>query len=499
MDPLFILLPLMGAIIGAVGTQAYVARRASVAVAERDQLLAERMSLIANTASHEERSRQAEQEVAALQARLDAEQRAGQERLQQVRDDQQRLLEQFQVIATDALRHNNTSFLELADQRLKQAHQAQSAELDKKTVAVEHLVAPLRETLGKVEGQLRELESARLEAYTKLTEQVSSVRTTSEQLRTETSALVTARRAPQARGRWGEMQLRRVVELAGMVEHCDFDEQASVRSADGVLRPDMVVNMAGDKQVVIDSKVSLAAYLEAAETADEERRADRLRAHARHLRKHVDDLAGKAYWTQFSTSPEFVVLFVPGEAFLAPALEIEPTLIEYAMGRRVIIATPTTLMTMLRTIAYAWQQAQLTDNAKQVFELGRELYERLGTLGNHFTKLGRSVSNVVTDYNKAIASLDTRVMVTARRLKDLQVVDGDLPTAFPISETARQPASPELVQSANRGKAVRALPGVATMSGSPGDAAGEDERFGLFPVDLDSGPDAGDTRGARGA
>ena len=241
-------------------------------------------------------------------------------------------------------------------------------------------------------------------------------RQSSDELRAQTQALVTALRRPEARGRWGEMQLRRVVEIAGMDARCDFDEQVSVSTDEGTQRPDMVIRLAGGKNIVVDSKVSLAAYLEAAEATDDAVREARLDAHARHLREHVDRLAAKAYWAALSPAPEFVVLFIPGEAFLAPALEHDPALLEHAIAHRVHIATPTTLVTMLRTAQYAWQQEALSENARAVFDLGRELYDRLAGMGRHMEGLGKALANAVSGYNKTIGSLETRVLVTARKL-----------------------------------------------------------------------------------
>jgi len=305
-------------------------------------------------------------------------------------------------------------------------------------------VAPLAEALAKVEAQLQSLESTRVHAHASLTEQVSLVRSSSEALRDQTAALVTALRAPQTRGRWGEMQLRQVVELAGMVEHCDFTEQATVSRDGGALRPDLVVRLAGGKHVVVDAKVSLAAYLDAVESRDPEVSDQRLGAHARHLREHVKGLAAKEYWRSFEPTPEFVVLFVPGDAFLAPALERDPALLEDAMAARVLIATPTTLMAMLRTIAYSWQQEALRQNARTVFELGRELYRRLGTVGGHVDKLGRTLGRAVADYNAAVGSLERNVLVTARRMAELQVTDADLPTLATVEDVPRPLAAPEL-------------------------------------------------------
>ena len=306
-------------------------------------------------------------------------------------------------------------------------------------------VAPLREALGKVESHLRVLEHDRVAAYSALTEQVRALSTTGEGLRDQTRSLVTALRAPQTRGRWGEMQLRRVVELAGMVEHCDFTEQASVTGDHGTLRPDLVVRLAGGKNIVVDAKVSLAAYLDAAESRDPDVVEGRMFAHARHLREHVKGLAAKEYWRSFEPTPEFVVLFVPGDAFLAPVLERDPQLLEDAMAARVLIATPTTLIAMLRTVAYSWQQEALTANARSVFELGRELYRRLGTLGSHVDKLGRTLTRSVEEYNAMVGSLERNVLVQARRMAELQITDADLVSPAPVDAATRPLGAAELL------------------------------------------------------
>jgi DNA recombination protein RmuC len=307
---------------------------------------------------------------------------------------------------------------------------------------VEALVGPMRETLARVEQQLRESDIERTRSHAELAQQVEFTRRGAEQLREQTRALVTALRRPEARGRWGELQLRRVVELAGMAAHCDFDEQVITESG---LRPDMVVRLAGGKNIIVDSKVSLAAYLEASEAADDSVREARLDAHARHLRSHVDQLGAKAYWSSLPETPEFVILFIPGEAFLAPALERDPGLLEYALARRVHIATPTTLVSMLRTAQYAWQQQALSENARAVFDLGREVYDRLSGLGRHVERLGRSLTSAVGAYNQAVGSLESRVLVSARRLAELGIVDAELPAPSAVTETARPLSAPELV------------------------------------------------------
>jgi DNA recombination protein RmuC len=354
------------------------------------------------------------------------------------------LAERFQALAGQALDASTSRFLEVAEGRLQAANARAAGELETRRAAVEHLVGPLRDTLAKVEAQLRESDADRARSHAALAEQVSIARQSSEALRVQTQALVTALRRPEARGRWGELQLRRVVELAGMSARCDFDEQVTVASPDGALRPDMVVRLAGGKNIVVDSKVSLAAYLEAAETDDDDVRKARMEAHARHVREHVDRLAAKAYWTALSPSPEFVILFIPGEAFLAPALERDPGLLEYALGRRVHIATPTTLVTMLRTAQYAWQQAALAENARAVFDLGRELYDRIGGFGRHVDRLGKALTTAVSTYNQAVGSLESRVLVSARKLNELGVVDAELPAPALVEETPRALSAPEL-------------------------------------------------------
>lgn len=367
------------------------------------------------------------------------------------------LIAQRRGLTAQDLERRDRQLLELADSHFRQASSQASGELDQRRAAVEHLVAPLRDTLGRVEGQLHELERARLTAYTSLTEQVAVAHKASEQVRDQAAVLVSALRAPQARGRWGEMQLRRVVEMAGMTEHCDFTEQASALTDAGLVRPDLVVRLAGGKNIVVDAKVSLAAYLQAVESKDPDVATERLQAHARHLRQHVESLGAKEYWRSFQPTPEFVVLFIPGDAFLAPALEQDPGLLEEAMRRRVLIATPTTLMAMLRTVCYAWQQEALTENAKAVFELGQELYRRLGGLGGHVDKLGRSLRRAVDDYNSAVGSLERTVLSQARKMADLKVTDLDLPAPTPLDVVPRPLGSPELVASADEERELRML------------------------------------------
>jgi DNA anti-recombination protein RmuC len=357
--------------------------------------------------------------------------------------------EHFQALAGEALDQSGRRFVEMAAGRLEAANARAAGELDTRKAAVEHMVQPLRETLARVEMQLRESDEARIRSAAALAEQVMVARQSSDELRAQTQALVTALRRPEARGRWGEMQLRRVAEMAGMNARCDFDEQVSVTTDDGLVRPDMVIRLAGGKNIVVDSKVSLAAYLEAAEATDDSVREKRLDAHARHLREHVDRLAAKTYWSALSPAPEFVVLFIPGEAFLAPALEHDPALLEYAIAHRVHIATPTTLITMLRTAQYAWQQEALSENARAVFDLGRELYDRIAGLGKHVDGLGKALTNAVASYNKTIGSLEGRVLVSARKLSQLGVVEAELNAPTPVQETVRALSAADLIPEAD--------------------------------------------------
>ncbi|WP_448631487.1 DNA recombination protein RmuC [Cellulomonas soli] len=383
--------------------------------------------------STEARVRAAEREAVELRARLDAERALAVQRAADAQADGARLSEQFKALAADALTTSSEQFLALAHQRLAASHQTQVGELTQREQAVRAMVEPLAVTLEQVRTQLAQAEQARAAGQAAVGEQVRAMRVESEHLRQQTAQLVTALRASQVRGRWGELQLRRVVESAGMLAHVDFLEQEQVRTDDGLLRPDMVVKLAGGKNVVVDAKVAFLGFLEAAQTDDEAERERRLAAHARHVRKHVDDLSGKRYWDQFAPAPEFVVMFVPAESFLHAAVEQDPSLIEYAFERNVVIATPVTLLALLRTVAYAWRQDALAENAQAVLTLGKELHGRLATMGSHLARLGRSLDAAAGAYNQTVSSLETRVLVSARRFAALDVVDGELPTPAPVN------------------------------------------------------------------
>jgi DNA recombination protein RmuC len=329
--------------------------------------------------------------------------------------------------------------------RLEQSLRLLSHEAGKEQrTAVGQLIAPLQQSLQRYEERIAELERERIDAYAALRTQVGQMRDTSDQLRTETRQLVSALRAPQVRGRWGEHQLRRIVEAAGMLEHCDFTEQVTTGYEGRVLRPDMVVSLGGGKQVVVDAKAPFSAYLEAMEARDERSRNARLADHARSLRSHVDALAAKEYWAAFDPAPEFVVLFMPADPFLDAALQRDPTLLEHAFGRNVVLATPATLVALLRTVAYAWRQEALARNATEVHTLGKELYSRLATMGGHIGKLGAALGTAVTSYNKAVGSLESRVLVTARKFVDLGVAGEELESPGQVESATRQLQAPEL-------------------------------------------------------
>jgi DNA recombination protein RmuC len=399
-----------------------------LAAAERDRVIAERTELRAERDAATDRASRAEQQLAATGARLQA-----------LTEAETQLKDTFRRVSNEALQANQQQFLELADSRFRLAGQ------------------PISETLGKVATQLEEVERNRVGAQQALAQQIEFVRVTGDQLRAETAALVGALRKPQARGQWGELQLRRCVEYAGMLDRCDFTEQASIATADGVMRPDLIVHLVGGKTVVVDAKVTLVGYLDAHDAPDEAARAEHLARHARHLRTHVDSLAAKNYSAQFSNTPEFVIMFVPGDGPLNAALETDPTLLEYAISKRVHILGPMAFVPTLRTIAYAWQQAALADNAREVFDLGRELHKRLSTLGGHMEKLGRSLTRSVNDYNATVGSLESQVMSTARKLHDMKVTDENLPELTGLEDTVRPLTKPELLESAEAARAIRPI------------------------------------------
>lgn len=406
------------------------------------------IGLLFGRARSGEAARQAREEAARLGATLEAERAATRERLAAEAGTEARLREAFGALAGEALSRNNEAFAALAEARLSTAKASADGELAQRQQAIEGLVAPLRESLERVQHQLNLVEKERAGSYSQLLEQIGTMRQTSEQLRSETNQLVTALRAPQVRGRWGEMQLERAVEAAGMTEHIDYVTQETVTGPDGRLRPDLVVHLVGGKNVVVDSKVAFSGYLEAMEAKDEPTRNARLKAHARHLRDHIDALGAKAYFEHFTPCPEFVVCFVPADAFLDAALREDPALLERAFEQNVVVATPSTLVALLRTVAYTWRQEALAANAAEVHQLGRELYQRLSTMGGHIDKLGRQLNSAVGSYNQTVSSLESRVLVTARKMIDLKVVDPGETIEAPkqVTETARSAQAPEIAE-----------------------------------------------------
>jgi len=403
-----------------------------------------------------ERLAAAQAELAGLRAAMEAERTAAADRERLLIHRETELKDSFQALSTEALSRNNEAFLQLAETRLATVTAALSAKSDddasERQQAIEALLGPITQSLHRLDGQLRTVEKEREGAYAGLREQVGAMHRTSEQLQSETRQLVTALRAPQVRGRWGELQLERIVELAGMVEHCDFSRQVTATDASGddntLVRPDLVVHLAGGKHIVLDAKVPFGAYLEAIDAVDPDHRADRLAAHARHLRAHVDSLAHKSYWQRFEATPEFVVLFVPGDPFLEAALQSDPALLEHAFERNIVISTPTTLIALLRTVAYTWRQEVLARNAARVHELGRELHSRLATMGGHVARLGKQLGGAVEAYNRTVTSLESRVLVTARRFGELGVVAEQLDTPEQVERSPRAVQAVELVASA---------------------------------------------------
>jgi DNA recombination protein RmuC len=383
--------------------------------------------------------------VATLTTELENERRASLEKLAVVDRAREELGQAFRAASAEALKNNSEAFLVHAEEKLAKYQEAAKGDLEKRQQAIDLSLKPVKETLEKVGKEVQELEKARSGAYAGLTEQVKSLMGSQEQLRTETATLVKALRQPHSRGQWGELQLKRVVELAGMVEHCDFESQATTQTPDGVLRPDMIVRLPGDKRVVVDAKVPLDAYLQALDATDETERKRHLEGHARQLRTHIEKLGKKRYWEHVEASPEFVVMFIPNEGLFQAALEQDPSLIELGPSQGVLPATPTTLIALLRTVHYGWRQESLAENAKLVSELGAELYKRLSDMTGHFSKVGASLGKAVESYNRAIGSFEARVLVTARKFSEQGTVapDADIDSPEQIETLVRGLQAPE--------------------------------------------------------
>ena len=375
---------------------------------------------------------------ARLLANLEGERRAAQERSESFKRVTEELAEKFKALSRDALKDNNQEFLNLARATLEQFQTKAKGELDQRQQAIDQLVKPLKDSLEKVDGKIGELEKSRAGAYAELREQVKSLATQQLELRNETGNLVKALRTPHIRGRWGEIQLRRVVELAGMLQYCDFTEQETVATEDGRIRPDVIVRLPGNRTIVVDAKVPFEAFYESVTTSDEVIRVERLKEHARLVRTHIGALSKKSYWETVQPTPEFVLLFLPGENFYSAALEQDPKLIEDGINQRVIIATPTTLIALLKAISYGWQQEQRAANADEVGKLGKDLYDRMRTFVSYFADIGRNLDRALESYNKGVGSLEARVLVTARKFKERGAIAGEeIETVEPVDKSTR--------------------------------------------------------------
>jgi DNA recombination protein RmuC len=354
-----------------------------------------------------------------LQVRLEEERQQSAREIKLITEAQRAFEMSFKSLSADALKSNNQSFLDLARASLAEFQQGAKGDLEKRQIAIDALVAPVRASLEKVDEKIASLEKAREQAYGEMRQQFVQMAEVQSQLRDETGNLVKALRQPHVRGRWGEIQLRRVVEMAGMMPHCDFVEQQSAEGEEGKLRPDLIVKLPGNRQIVVDSKAPISAYMDAHEAGTDELRKVKILLHAQLMRRHLESLAKKSYWEQFQPTPEVVVMFIPGEAFFSAALEADPELLDNGFGQNVIIASPASLMALLKAASYGWRQEAIADNAREISQLGQELHARLGVMADHLARVGKSLGSATDSYNAAIASFESRVLVSARKFKEL--------------------------------------------------------------------------------
>lgn len=407
------------------------------------ELAARHAAAISESHQHEANGQAMRTQLAELKTRLEDEVRSAAEKQALLDRAEQRLSDTFKALSADALKSSAEQFLHLARTSLRAHTEEAKGDLEKRKMAIENLVKPVAESLGKFESRIGDIEKAREGAYAELKTQVKTLAEGQLGLQRETAQLVKALRQPTGRGQWGEIQLRRVVELAGMQEHCDFQTQTTTVTDEGRrLRPDLVVKLPGGKTIVVDAKTPMDAYLDALEATDDRQREEALHRHARQVRTHITQLASKNYTSQFENVPEFTVLFLPSESFFSAALQCDPGLIERGVEHSIILATPTTLIALLRAVFYGWRQEAMADNAREICALGKTLHERLGTLAGHFVKLGKSLDNAVGHYNAAVGAYETRVLGTARKFTDLEVAahDAPLPDLEPIERSPRLPA-----------------------------------------------------------